>query len=84
MLKRSVFLIALITLLVGCSKLTRENYDKLAMGMGYEEVVSILGKPDNCSDTLFAKSCMWGNERKNITVNFIGDKVILYTSKHIK
>jgi len=84
MAKRYIILIILATLLVGCSKLSKESYDKLKVGMGYEEVVAILGKPDNCSDTLVAKSCRWGDERKNITVNFIGDKVIVYLSKNIK
>ena len=84
MVKRFIFLVTLATLLSGCSKLTQKNYDRLKMGMEYKEVVSILGKPDNCSDALVAKSCMWGNEKKNITVNFIGDKIILYSSKSIK
>ena len=84
MVKRFIFIVALATLVTGCSKLTQENYDKLKMGMEFNEVVSILGKPDNCSDTLLAKSCMWGNEQRNITVSFIGDKVIIYTSKSIR
>lgn len=84
MVKRFILAVILAALLSGCSKLTQENYDKLKMGMEYKEVVSILGKPDNCSDTLIARSCMWGNEQKNITVSFIGDKVIIYTSKSIK
>lgn len=46
MAKRGILLIVLATLLIGCSKLNKENYDKLKVGMGYEEVVAILGKPD--------------------------------------
>ncbi len=84
MAKHCIFLVILATLLVGCSKLNRENYDKLRVGMGYKETVAILGKPDSCSDTLVAKSCTWGNDRKYITVNFIGDKVILFLSKNLK
>ena len=84
MAKYGMFLITLATLLVGCSKLSKANYDKLKVGMGYDEVVAILGKPDACSDTLVAKGCTWGNERKNVTISFIGDKVILYQSKNIK
>jgi Domain of Unknown Function with PDB structure (DUF3862) len=82
--RRLVLLVVLATLLVGCSKLTRKNYTKLKVGMEYEEVVNILGKPDECSEALFAKNCTWGSERKNITLSFIGGKVILYASKNIK
>ena len=71
-------------MLVGCSKLTMENYTKIKMGMEYSKVVKILGKPDSCSEALFARSCTWGNDQKYITVNFVGDKVILFTSKNIK
>lgn len=74
----------LLVMLLGCSKLTQENYSKIKTGMEYAEVVRILGKPDTCSDVLFAKNCVWGNEQKNITVNFVADKVILSTSKNIK
>lgn len=71
-------------MLIGCSKLTMENYSKIKMGIEYSEVVKILGKPDNCSDALFVRNCVWGNEQKNITVNFVADKVLLITSKNIK
>ena len=81
---RLIIALALLTMLLGCSKLTMENYRKIKMGIGYDEVVKILGKPDNCFEALFARSCVWGNERKNITVNFLGDKVILSTSRNIK
>ncbi|HLO25400.1 MAG TPA: DUF3862 domain-containing protein [Geobacteraceae bacterium] len=84
MVTRCIFLVTLTTLFFGCSKLTQENYDKLKVGMEYREVVSILGKPDSCSDTLVAKNCVWGSDRKNITVNFLGDKIIIYTSRSIK
>ena len=53
--------------LFGCSKLNKENYDKIKIGMGYQEVVSVIGEPDKCDSILGAKNCMWGNENKNIT-----------------
>jgi Domain of Unknown Function with PDB structure (DUF3862)/Prokaryotic membrane lipoprotein lipid attachment site len=84
MMKRFILLITLMTLLAACSKLTQENYDKLKMGMGYDEVVSNLGKPDSCTDTLVAKSCVWGSDRKNITIGFIGNKIMVYSSNNIK
>ena len=81
---RLVIALSLLAVLIGCSKLTMENYSKIKMGVEYSEVVKILGKPDNCSDALFVRNCVWGNEQKNITVNFVGDKVLLVTSKNIK
>ena len=81
---RLIIALSLLAMLVGCSKLTMENYSKIKMGIGYAEVVKILGKPDNCSEALFVKNCVWGNEQKNITVNFVADKVMLFTSKNIK
>jgi hypothetical protein len=64
-------------ILFGCSKLTRENYDKIKMGMDYQQVVQIIGNPDKCDAALGAKSCIWGKETKNITIKFIADKVVL-------
>jgi hypothetical protein len=82
-MRLAVVLVALV-MLVGCSKLTMENYAKIKVGLGYSEVIKILGKPDSCSEALFVRNCIWGNEQQNITVNFVGDKVILFTSKNIR
>jgi hypothetical protein len=84
MIKRSLLLLILLAMLSGCSKLTADNYSKIKAGMEYGEVVKILGKPDSSSEALIVKSCVWGNDAKNITVNFIGDKAILTSSKNIK
>ena len=81
---RMVVLLVLVVILLGCSKLTVDNYAKIKTGIEYSEVVNILGKPDSCSEALFVKSCIWGNEQKNITVNFVSDKAILSSSRNIK
>lgn len=77
-------LLVVLLLLSGCNRLTMKNYEKIKMGMEYDQVTGILGKPDDCSDALFARSCIWGSEEKNITVNFVGGKAILFTSKNIR
>jgi len=84
--KKLSILVLLFSLLLatGCGTLTRENYNKLKVGMDYSEVVSILGNPDNCSEVLGAKSCIWGKEEKNITVAFLADKTMIFTSTGIK
>ena len=80
------WLLALIclALLCGCSKLTTENYQKLEVGLEYPAVVDILGKPDNCSEALFVRNCIWGDEQKNISVSFLNNQVILFTSSNIR
>lgn len=85
--KMKLFILVLLTamlFMVGCSKVTKENYDKVKMGMEYSEVTALLGKPDKCTESMGAKSCIWGNETKNITVNFMGDKVMVSSSTGIK
>jgi hypothetical protein len=81
---RMIVLPVLVAMLSGCSKLTVDNYAKIKTGIEYSQVVKILGKPDSCSEALFVKSCIWGNEQKNITVNFVSDKAILSSSRNIK
>jgi hypothetical protein len=60
----------------GCSKLNKQNYDKLKVGMEYKEVTAILGDTAVCDAAMGAKSCTWGGEQKNITVKFVADKVV--------
>ena len=82
-----LFLLALLTTLLftaGCSKITKENYDKLEMGMEYSEVTALLGNPDNCTESMGAKSCTWGSEAKNIKINFLADKTMVFSSTGIK
>jgi hypothetical protein len=68
----------------GCSKLTKQNYDKLKVGMGFKEVVGILGDDAMCvSVTAGTKICYWNDEPKNITVKFVEDKVIFMGNKGI-
>ena len=76
------FLILCLVLagLAGCSKVTRENYDKLKMGMDYAEVVQLLGDPENCEAAMGMKSCTWGKDPKTIKIQLMADKVILFES----
>ncbi len=75
---------ALALSLTACSKVTADNYNKLKSGMTYEEVRAILGKPDNCSDLLAARSCTWGDEKSYINVSFVGDQAVLFHSENIR
>jgi len=70
--------------LVGCSKLSTENYEKLKVGMTYEEVVGIIGAATDCSQQLGVKSCTWGSGEKYIKVKFAGDKAVYFSNKGIQ
>ncbi|AHE50551.1 MULTISPECIES: hypothetical protein [Aeromonas] len=70
-------------LLAGCSKLNRENYDKLKMGITYAEASAILGKAERCDDALGTTSCVWGGDGKNIKIRFIADKATFFSSEGI-
>jgi hypothetical protein len=92
-MKRIISIIKLLVLaicvftilaLTGCSKLNKENYDKIKIGMSYEKVVGVLGKPDTCEEPLLkTKSCMWGASDKQIEIKFAGDIVAWRSSKGI-
>jgi len=52
--------------------------------MEYSEVTDILGNPDNCTESMIVKSCTWGDEDRNIKINFMGGKCAGLSSKGIK
>lgn len=76
--------IFLVLLLVGCSKLTLDNYNKIAAGMTYTEVTGLIGKPDKCDDLMGIRSCQWSYGKTEVHVSFAGDKVVLYSSQNLQ
>ena len=73
-----------ILALTGCNKVSKENYDKIKIGMSYEEVVEVLGKPDACEDPIMkTKSCTWGPSDKQIRIKFVADMVAWRSSEGI-
>ncbi|HMK59814.1 MAG TPA: hypothetical protein VK452_01545 [Dissulfurispiraceae bacterium] len=70
--------------LMSCSRLTMDNYNKIKSGMTYEETTRILGTPDKCNDLIGMRNCVWGNEKKSVTVAFVGDKVLLFSANNIR
>jgi hypothetical protein len=80
----AVLLICIFSILAfaGCSKVSKENYDKIKIGMSYEDVVEVLGKPDTCEEpVLKTKSCIWGSSDKQIKIKFVLDTVAWRSSK---
>ena len=71
-----------ILTLVGCSKVNKENYDKIKIGMDYEQIVEILGEPDTCEEEILkTRSCTWGSSEKKIDIKFAADTVIWRSSE---
>ncbi|MBU2713784.1 hypothetical protein [Zooshikella harenae] len=70
-----------LLLLAGCTKVTQENFEKIEVAMAYSEVTAVLGEPDNCESLSLFKNCFWGDNKKQISIKFVDDKVTLKSSK---
>lgn len=81
MMKLLAALLMAAFMLSGCSKVNRENYDKIKVGMDYSQVIELIGEPSKCDAALGMKNCVWGTETKNITIGFMAEKVALPSMK---
>ena len=75
---------AAAVMLSGCSKLSKDNYDKISMGMPYNDVVELIGKPATCKETMGMKSCEWKSGDNKASIAFIADKVTVFSSENLK
>jgi len=75
---------ALLLLVLGCSLLTQENYNKITVGMSYDQVTTLIGKPDACDDVMGVRNCVWGDEKRSVQVGFVADKVLLFSANNLK
>ena len=80
---RTALTIGLLLVMFGCSKVTLENYNKISVGMSYEEVTQLIGPPDKCDDVMGVRNCLWGDEKRSINISFVGDKVLLFASSNL-
>lgn len=83
-MKLRLMVVALFLLLAACSKVNQENYAKLESGMTRAEVETILGSPSECSSALGVSSCLWGDDRSNISIQFAGDRVIVISGQGLR
>ncbi len=75
-----VLVAAAVLVLGGCSKVTKQNYDKIEMGMTRPDVEMILGNDANCEQQIGTYSCLWGDpDGKYIKINFIGGRAVVFT-----
>ena len=81
---KHLVMVAFILVLSGCSKVTKENYDNIEVGMPYDEVVQLIGKPEACSDAFGITSCEWKSGDANVKVKFISDQVSYVTGDGLK
>jgi hypothetical protein len=75
---------ASLLLVLGCSQLTQENYNKITVGMSYDQVTALIGKPDTCDDVMGVRNCVWGDEKRSVQVGFVADKVLLFSANNLK
>ncbi|WP_447594630.1 outer membrane protein assembly factor BamE domain-containing protein [Aquipseudomonas campi] len=81
---RTLAVLSVCVLLAACSKVNQENYSKLKAGMPKAEVESLLGSPVECSGAIGLTSCTWGDEKSFISVQFAGDKVMMFSGQGLK
>lgn len=67
--------------LISCKGIDAESYDKLEVGMEYDQVTAILGKPDSCSAVLNMKNCIWSDGEQEIRIKFGADLVVFTSSR---
>ena len=79
-----VFVLAGSVLVACSSKVSLENYGKLRTGQSYEDVTKILGDPARCDEVLGIRTCVWGDEQRGISVNFVAGQVMLLSTKNLK
>ncbi|WP_249678298.1 outer membrane protein assembly factor BamE domain-containing protein [Pseudomonas abieticivorans] len=81
---RSIALLSLCVLLTACNKINQENYSQLKAGMTKPEVEKLLGSPTDCSGALGMSSCTWGDKNSFISVQYAGEKVVMYSGQGLK
>lgn len=81
---RTLALLSCCVLLAACSKVNQDNYSKIKAGMPKAEVENLLGSPTECSGAIGLTSCTWGDQKAFISVQFAGDKVMMFSGQGLK
>lgn len=81
---RYIMMALALLVFTGCTKLSKENYDKIQVGMSYTQVTDILGKATKCDALAGMSDCTWGDEKHYIKVKLVADKVMFMHSQGIE
>ena len=81
---RTLAVLSFCVLLAACSKVNQQNFSKLSTGMSKAEVEQLLGSPTDCSGALGMSSCTWGDKKSFISVQYAGDKVLIFSGQGLK
>lgn len=81
---RSLMVLSLLLVTVACSRLTMENYNRITVGMSYDEVITLIGPPEKCDDVMGVRNCLWGDDQRSIHVSFVADKALLFSSSNLR
>ncbi len=87
-LRRIAVVLVLMMVVAACakpaSKVTWENYDKLKMGMSFDEVVEILGPPQQEKPFAGIRQCTWVDGDKHIHVKFIFGRALYFSNRNLE
>ncbi|ACZ13280.1 hypothetical protein [Sulfurospirillum deleyianum] len=81
---RYLLIVFVMLFITGCSKISKENYDKIDVGMTYPQVIDLLGQANHCDSLIGMSDCTWGDEKRYIKIKFVADKVMLMHSKGLE
>lgn len=81
---RLPLLILSALILAACSKVTMDNYNRLKVGQGYDEIVAVLGQPARCDEVLGVRHCLWGDEQRNVKIGFVAGKALTMSANNLK
>ncbi len=83
-MKKIVVLLAALTLIGACSKLTQDNYNQVKAGMTYDEVTGILGTATHCDEAVGTKSCRWEMTKKISKSLSLADRATVFSNHGIQ
>ncbi len=80
-MRTPLLLLAAALLIAACSKVSQENFSKIEQGMSEQDVLALLGKPDESSSVdvlgVSGTTSHWVHGDAEITVRFVNGKVAL-------
>lgn len=78
---KRLLMMATALLLSACNALSLANYDKLKIGMSYEQVSEIIGTSERCDEQLGTRTCVWGGDDRQIKVTFVANRATIFSHK---